>query len=204
MWTNIMRAVFAIFSGIAFLYCINSNIFFSELNLNHEAEQYFLWIFILTLIPFLLSFIIFAENLTFWQNTSVNGAFFLSGLLMAQGAFIAFNDNYVNDKTKIAYVKMQEILNISDTGGYSDFQLSFLKDKEANDYKALTKYSKNFDTFKSVDTEKTAGLILSMNNNNDPDLQAKFNAIIADKIVTVQEFNDFNDLVVKQKMEQMK
>lgn len=110
----------------------------------------------------------------------------------------------MNKQTEVAYVEMQKIFNIPDMGSYSEFQLEFLKDKEANDYKALTKYSKNFDTFKSVDTEKTAGLILSMNNNNDPDLQAKFNAIIADKIVTVQEFNDFNDLVVKQKMEQMK
>jgi hypothetical protein len=202
MLANIMRAVIATSAGIMFLYCVNNLIFFTDFN--NLSEHYSLLIFVLVFIPLFFSFLIFGDNLTFWQNISLNGAFFLSGLLIAQGAFVAFNDTYVNKQTKVAYQELQKIFNISDTVTYSEFQKEFLKDKEANDYKALTKYSKNFDTFKSVDTEKVAVLILAMDTNKDPILQEKFNAIIADKIVTVQEFNEFNYFVVKQKMEQVK
>lgn len=202
MLANILRAFIATFAGIIFLYFSNNIIFFTDFS--DIAEHYVLLIFVLVFMPLFFSFLIFGDNLTFWQNISLNGAFFLSGLLIAQGAFVAFNDTYVNRQTKVAYQELQKIFNISDTVTYSEFQKEFLKDKEANDYKALDKYSKNFDTFKGVDTEKIAGLILAMNNNKDPDLQSKFDKIIADKIVTVKEFNDFNNFVVKQKMEQVK
>lgn len=197
-----MRAIVASFAGIMFLYCVNNLIFFNDFS--NLSEHYSLLIFVLVFIPLFFSFLIFGENLTFWRNISLNGAFFLSGLLIAQGAFVAFNDIYVNRQTKVAYQELQKIFNISDTVAYSEFQKEFLKDKNDNNYKDLDKYSKNFDMFKGVDTEKLAGLILSMNNNKDSTLQEKFDGIIADKIVTVQEFNYFNNFVVKQKMDQVK
>lgn len=197
-----MRAIVASFAGIMFLYCLNNLIFFNDFS--NLSEHYSLLIFVLVFIPLFFSFLIFGENLTFWRNISLNGAFFLSGLLIAQGAFVAFNDIYVNRQTKVAYQELQKIFNISDTVAYSEFQKEFLKDKNDNNYKDLDKYSKNFDMFKGVDTEKLAGLILSMNNNKDSTLQEKFDGIIADKIVTVQEFNYFNNFVVKQKMDQVK
>lgn len=202
MLANIMRAIVASFAGIMFLYCLNNLIFFNDFS--NLSEHYSLLFFVLVFIPLFFSFLIFGENLTFWRNISLNGAFFLSGLLIAQGAFVAFNDIYVNRQTKVAYQELQKIFNISDTVAYSEFQKEFLKDKNDNNYKDLDKYSKNFDMFKGVDTEKLAGLILSMNNNKDSTLQEKFDGIIADKIVTVQEFNYFNNFVVKQKMDQVK
>lgn len=202
MLANIMRAVIATLAGIIFLYCVNNLIFFTDFN--EISQHYITLIFVLVFMPLFFSFLIFGDNLTFWQNISLNGAFFLSGLLIAQGAFVAFNDTYVNKQTEVAYVEMQKIFNIPATGSYSQFQLEFLKDKEANNYKDLTKYSKNFDTFKSIDTEKAAGLILAMDNNKDPILQEKFNSIIADKIITVQEFNNFNYLIIKHAMEKLK
>jgi hypothetical protein len=204
MRTNILRGLVAVAAGILFLFFFNSVIFFENLELKSISSNYILFLVIFCLLPLFLSLMIFGEDLSMSKNLLINGAYFLSGLLIAQGAFVAFNDTFVDRNTIKAYVKMQEDLNIADAGVYGPNQLSFLKDKTANDFKALSKYVAEKDTYKVASSEKTASLILLMTTNTDPVLKEQFNKILEDKVVSAKEFEDFNAFVIQHKMEQLK
>lgn len=204
MRTNILRCLVSIAAGILFLFFFNSMVFFDNLELKQLSSNYTLFVVLFSLLPLFLSLIIFGEQLSMAKNLLINGAYFLSGLLIAQGAFVAFNDTFVDKNTSKAYVQMQEDLNITDDGDYGPNQLDFLKDKAANDFKALSKYVVDKYSYKVASSEKTASLILLMTTNTDPVLKEQFNKILEDKVVSVKEFETFNDFVIKHKMEQLK
>ena len=132
----------------------------------------------LPFLPLFLSTIILSEDLSIPKSILINGAYFLSGILISQGAFIAFNDEFVDKSTREAYVKMQENFNITDDGVYGPNQREFLKDKAANDFKALSKYLTDKNTYKVASSEKTSSLILLMSTNTDPVLKEQFNKIL--------------------------
>lgn len=204
MLVNILRGFLSIFAGAMFLFLFNSMIFFNNLELGRLSSDYMLLIVFLSFIPGFVSMLFFGEQFTMLKNFLVNGAYFLAGLLITQCLFVVFNDNFVDRNTKKAYVEMQEDLNIKDTGTYGNLQSDFLKDKAANDFKALSKYVDDKDTFKVASAEKTASLILSMNTNTDPVLQEQFDKILADKVISTKEFESFNTFVIKHKMDNLK
>lgn len=204
MRTNILRCLVSMCAGIMFLFFFNSMVFFHDLDLNFESNNYMFFIVIFTFLPLFLSTIILSEDLSIPKSVLINGAYFLSGILISQGAFIAFNDEFVDKSTREAYVKMQENFNITDEGVYGPNQREFLKDKAANDFKALSKYLTDKNTYKVASSEKTSSLILLMSTNTDPVLKEQFNKILEDKVVSAKEFETFNAFVIKHKMEQLK
>lgn len=204
MRTNILRCLIGMSAGIMFLFFFNSMIFFDNLDLKQVSSNYMLFIILFSILPLFFSAIILGEDLSMPKLLLINGAYFLAGVLVSQGAFIQFNNAFVDKSTREAYVKMQENLNITDDGVYGPNQREFLKDKAANDFKALSKYVVDKDTYKVASAEKTASLILLMSTNTDPVLKEQFNKILEDKVVSFKEFETFNDFVIKNKMEQLK
>lgn len=204
MRTNILRGLVSITAGILFLFFFNSIVFFDNLELKSISSNYVLFVVLFCFLPLFLSLMIFGEQLSMSKNLLINGAYFLSGLLISQGAFVAFNDTFVDRNTIKAYVQMQEDLNITADGAYGPNQLNFLKDKTANDFKALSKYVVEKDNYKVASAEKTASLILLMTTNTDPVLKEQFDKILEDKVVSVKEFETFNKFVIRHKIEQLK
>lgn len=200
MLFKIIRFGLPIFAGMSFIFFLNSLIFFNNLILIDVTNKFFMLLFLFAFIPLMISFVISAE-LTFFKNFVIQASYFLSGLLVAHGLFIIFNDSFVVYNTEKAYIEIQNSLNISDSGSYGPFQDEFLKDKSDNNYEALSKYVEKKTIFKVAEKEVVAHLILSMNSNKDPILQQAFDKIIEDKVLSVQEVDDFNNLVIKHKID---
>jgi hypothetical protein len=204
MFVNILRGILSVCAGAMFLFLLNSIIFFNSFELEQLSNDYLLLMIFFSFAPLFVAILFFGEEFTMFKNFMLNGAYVLSGLLIAQGFFVAYNDNFVARNTTKAYQEIQKKLNITDTGTYGSLQLDFLKDKADNNYKALSKYVDDKNNFKVADIEKTAGLILAMNANKDPVLQEQFDKILADKVVTVRELDNFNEFVIQHKMKQLK
>lgn len=204
MRTQILRAIVSITAGILFLFFLNSTVFFENLELKQLSSNYILFIVLFTFLPLFLAILVFSEDLSLPKSSLINGAYFIVGIFISQVAFIAFNDEFVEKSTREAYIKMQEDFNIVDDGIYGPKQLEFIKDKSANDFKALSKYVVEKDNYKVAGAEKTASLILLMSTNTDPVLKEQFDKILEDKVVSVKEFETFNKFVIRHKMEQLK
>lgn len=200
MFAKVFRPLIGVFVGLNFVYLINSALFFSDVEIQTESSDYVLLMVMTCFLPMILSILLVEVDMTMNRNLLGYLAFFMLGLSIGQLLFTIFNDKFIERHTKTAYIETQRLLNISDDVTYSKRQLEFMNDKKANNFEALNKYVIDRDSLAVAGVRATANLLLSMNGNKDPVLQEAFDIIIKDKVVTVQEIDEFNKLVINQKM----
>jgi len=201
MFAKVWRSVIGVCVGFNFLYLINSAFFFSNVDIGTKSSDYVLLMVLTCFIPMILSILLIdVEDMTMNQNALGYLAYFLVGVVIGQVFFTVFNDKFVDKHTKTAYIEIQKLLNIRDDVTYTNRQLEFLNDKKANDFEALNKYIKDRDSLAVAGITATSNFLMSMNGNQDPVLQKAFDKIVKDKVVTIQELEDFHKLVINQKM----
>lgn len=200
MFAKIVRPVIGVLVGLNFLYLINSCLFFSNVEIPTESSDYVLLMVLTCFMPMVSSILLIDVDMPMNKNMLCHLAYFLIGVTIGQLLFTVFNDKFIERHTKTAYAEIQRLLNISDDVTYSRKQLEFINDKKSNNFESLTKYVSDRDSLAVAGVRATANLLLAMNENKDPVLQAAFDKIIEDKVVTVQEIDDFNKFVINYKM----